>query len=101
MKRIDAENCVIMSENKSIDDGALEERELRLANEHLRYRGSSLKELLNTIIDSDPDEELSVRFKKMDFYDSVRLSEIESELFPERSSVYKTIEEAIEDSKNW
>lgn len=79
----------------------IDQRELELADTQLKYRGSSLQTLIKKIIDSDPDEPLCLCFKKMDFYDSVRASIKESELFPEKATVYNSIEEAIKDSENW
>ena len=79
----------------------IDPRELELADKLLKFRGLSLQGLIKRINDSDPDEPLCLCFKKMDFHDSVRASMIESELFPEKSTVYNSVEEAIKDSENW
>lgn len=77
------------------------EADLLFADELLGYRGSSLKALIKRVINAFDCRPLNIRLRAMEFNERTKKAIREADEHPERLKVYNTMEELIEDSKNW
>lgn len=77
------------------------EADLLFADELLRCRGSSLKGLIKQVINAFDCKPLSIKLRAMEPNERTKKAIREVDEHPEKLKKYNSLEELIEDSKNW
>ena len=90
-----------MARAKSKKSRLPSEADLLFADELLSCRGSSLKALIRRIINAYDCRPLCIRLKAMEPNERTKKAIREVDEHPEKLKKYNSLEELIDDSKNW